>query len=138
LKLHPDSYCSLEAVSILVGEAVALFSLAPAFFSKKKRLKENATKSKPIIKLAQELVAKKWGVLQEDKDLGSMTMKQYMDMYNQHLNEESIEAIEKLTEVAIDKKSKKVKKKKKKGKESLNSAAEKQEKKKGKKVRILR
>jgi hypothetical protein len=107
-------------------------------FFQKKRLKENATKSKPIIKLAQELVVKKWGVLQEDKDLDSMTMKQYMDMYNQHLNEESIEAIEKLTEVAIDKKSKKVKKKKKKGKESLNSAAEKQEKKKGKKVRILR
>jgi hypothetical protein len=115
----------------------SVFSCSCLFF-KKKRLKENATKSKPIIKLAQELVAKKWGVLQEDKDLGSMTMKQYMDMYNQHLNEESIEAIEKLTEVAIDKKSKKVKKKKKKGKESLNSAAEKQEKKKGKKVRILR
>jgi hypothetical protein len=113
----------LEAVSILVGEDVALFSLAPAFFQK--RLKEKATKSKPMIKLAQELVAKKWGVLQEDKDLDSMTMKQYMDMYKKHINEESIEAIEKLTEVVIDKKSKKVKKKKKKGKESMNSAAEK-------------
>jgi hypothetical protein len=41
-----------------------------------------------------------------------MTMKQYMNMYKQPLNEESIEAIEKLTEVAIDKKSKKVKKRK--------------------------
>jgi hypothetical protein len=37
-------------------------------------------------------------------------MKQYMNMYKQPLNEEFIEAIEKLTEVAIDKKSKKVKK----------------------------
>jgi hypothetical protein len=99
-------------------------------------LKEKATKSKPIIKLTQELVAKKWGILKEDKDLDSMTLKQYLDMYKQPLNEESMEAIEKLTEVVVDKKSKKdkKKKKKKKGKEGLNSAAKKQEKKKGKKV----
>jgi hypothetical protein len=50
-------------------------------------------------------------VLQEDKDLGSMTMKQYMNMYKEG--------------------------KKKKRKESLKSAADKQEKKKDKKVRIL-
>jgi hypothetical protein len=41
----------------------------------------------------------------------SMALKHYMDMYKQPLNEESIEAIEKLTEVVADKKSKKDKKK---------------------------
>jgi hypothetical protein len=93
---------------------------------KSPRLKEKATKSKPIIKLAQELVAKKWGILKEDTELDNMTLKQYMDMYKQPLIEETIEAIEKLTKVAVDMKTKKdKKKKKKKGKESLSTVARK-------------
>jgi hypothetical protein len=64
----------------------------------------------------------------------SMALKHYMDMYKQPLNEESIEAIEKLTEVVADKKSKKDKKNmKKKGKESMSSTAVHQGKKKDKK-----
>jgi hypothetical protein len=33
-----------------------------------------ANKSKPIIKMAQEVVAKKWGILKEDKELDNMTL----------------------------------------------------------------
>jgi hypothetical protein len=38
------------------------------------RLKVKANKSKPIIKMAQEVVAKKWGILKEDKELDNMTL----------------------------------------------------------------
>jgi hypothetical protein len=62
--------------------------------------------------LAQDLVAKKWGIVQEEKTLDDMTLKQYLDMYKKPLNEDSMEAILKLTEVAAEKRKKKNKDKK--------------------------
>jgi hypothetical protein len=57
-------------------------------------------------------VAKKCGIIQEDKVLDSMTLQQYMGMYKNLLTESSMQAILKLTEVAEDKQKKKAKGKK--------------------------
>jgi hypothetical protein len=38
------------------------------------RLEEKSTKDKPILKMAQELVAKRCGILKEDKELDTMTL----------------------------------------------------------------
>jgi hypothetical protein len=68
--------------------------------------KENS-KRKTILNKAQKLVAKKWGVVEEDQDLNDLTLQQYLDMYKKTLTEESMEAVLKLTEVAKEKKNKK-------------------------------
>jgi uridine kinase len=47
----------------------------------------------------------------EGKQLDSMTLQQYLDMYKQPMSEESIEAITKLSEVIVEKKKKEKKKK---------------------------
>lgn len=47
------------------------------------RLKKKTTKGKSIIKSAQELVAKKCGILQEEEALENLTLQQYLDMYKQ-------------------------------------------------------
>jgi hypothetical protein len=80
------------------------------------RLKAKSEKIKPVIKLAQELVAKKWGILEEEKEMDNMTLQQYIDMYKQPLNEDALDAIQALTKVADDVNSKKKKKKDKKNK----------------------
>jgi hypothetical protein len=79
---------------------------------KSPRLKKKGIKGKPIIKMAQELVAKKCGIIQEDQELDTMTLQQYLDMYKEPLSQETIEAITKLTTVATEKKKKKKDKKK--------------------------
>jgi hypothetical protein len=65
------------------------------------------------MKKAQELVARKCGILEEEQELDDMTLQKYLDMYKQPLNEESMQAIIKLTEVAGEKIKKKKKDKKK-------------------------
>jgi hypothetical protein len=40
-------------------------------------VKNKTKKGKTIIKQAQELVAKKCGIVQEDKEMDSMTLQQY-------------------------------------------------------------
>jgi hypothetical protein len=77
-------------------------------------VKNKTKKGKTIIKQAQELVAKKCGIVQEDKEMDSMTLQQYLDMYKQPLLNESMEAIVKLIEMTEEKKKKKMDKKKKK------------------------
>jgi hypothetical protein len=77
------------------------------------RLKEKSAKGKPILKMAQELVAKKCGFLKDEKELDNMTLQNYLNMYKQPLSEESIAAMQKLTEVALEKKPKKKGKEKK-------------------------
>jgi hypothetical protein len=44
-------------------------------------LKEHRTKGKPIIKMAQELVARKCGILEEKQELDNMTLQKYLDLY---------------------------------------------------------
>jgi hypothetical protein len=74
-------------------------------------VKNKAKKGKTIIKQAQELVAKKCGIVEEDKEMDSMTLQQYLDMYKQPLLNESMEAIVKLIEMTEEKKKKMDKKK---------------------------
>jgi hypothetical protein len=80
---------------------------------KSPRLKVKDTKGKTITKKAQALVAKKCGIVEEEKQLESMTLQHYLHMYKQPLCEEYVEAITKLYEVAVEKQKKKEKKKKK-------------------------
>jgi hypothetical protein len=64
------------------------------------------------VKLAQDLVAEKCGILQEERSLDAMMLQQYLDLYKQPMSEQSLEAIQKLTKVAVEKKKKKLKNKK--------------------------
>jgi hypothetical protein len=68
------------------------------------RLQEKGTKNKSI-KMAQKLVAKKCGIIHDEEDLDNITLQQYLDMYNHPLNDDSIEAISKVSEVTNDAKS---------------------------------
>jgi hypothetical protein len=76
------------------------------------RLKAKLNKDKSITKLAQDLVAKKCGVIQEEQSLDSMTLNQYLQLYKQPLSDDAMQAIVKLTDVAVQKKEKKTKAKK--------------------------
>jgi hypothetical protein len=76
---------------------------------KSPRSKEKGSGGKSIIKLAQDLVAKKCGIIKENEGLENLTLQQYLDMYKKPLDDQATEAILKLTEVAIEK-GKKVKK----------------------------
>jgi hypothetical protein len=62
-----------------------------------------------VFNLAQDWLAKKCGIIEEDESLVSMTLQQYLDIYKQPLTDESLEAIHKLTEVSVAKKKKKSK-----------------------------
>lgn len=70
------------------------------------RLKSNE-KQKPAIKLAQELLAKKWGILQPEQDLEERTLQQYLDTYKTPLDDNKMEAIKALSVVTTKKKTKK-------------------------------
>jgi hypothetical protein len=86
---------------------------------KSPRLQEQRPKGKSVLKKAQELIARKCGIVEEDEDFDSMALQQYVEMYKQSLTKESMEAIEKLTEVTSDKqkKDRKEKRVKKEGKQ---------------------
>jgi hypothetical protein len=58
-------------------------------YRRSSRLKKKASKDKLLIKMAQELIAKKCGLLNEEKEMEDMTLQQYLDMYRQPLNAES-------------------------------------------------
>jgi hypothetical protein len=60
--------------------------------------------------LAQDLVAKKCGILEEDQSLEAMTLQNYLDHYKQPLTDYSLEAKQKLTEVVVEKKKRRNKK----------------------------
>jgi hypothetical protein len=79
---------------------------------KSPRVSAKNSKGKSILRLAQDLVAKKCGVIQEDKVLDNMALQQYMDMYKAPLTDSSMQAILKLTEIAEEKQNKKDKGKK--------------------------
>jgi hypothetical protein len=68
------------------------------------RLKGKSGKGKTIIKMAHELIAKKWGILDEGEVIDNMTLQQYLDIYKQPLNEQSMDVIVKLIEVVVEEK----------------------------------
>jgi hypothetical protein len=75
------------------------------------RLSAKSEKGKLVLKLAQYLVAKKCGLLQTEDPQEDMTLQQYLNMFKEPLSDNSMQAILKLTEVAVgkEKKSKKSK-----------------------------
>jgi hypothetical protein len=64
------------------------------------KIKRNIKKHKPAVKLAQEVLAKKWGILDVDKEMEELTLQQYIDLYRRSLSQHAIAAVRKLTEVA--------------------------------------
>jgi hypothetical protein len=74
---------------------------------KSPRLHEQTSKGKTIIKKAQELVAKKCGILGEEQEMDSTTLQQYVNMYKHPLSGQTIEAISKFSEITEDKKRRK-------------------------------
>jgi hypothetical protein len=91
------------------------YALTEEEFGQRKspRLKEKNNGGKTIVKLAQDLIAKKCGIIKEDETLDNRTLQQYMDMYKKPLTEQTMDAIIKLTKVTYEKKKKKQKKEKK-------------------------
>jgi hypothetical protein len=65
---------------------------------KSPRLKEKNSGGKAIMKLAQDLVAKKCGILKKDEELDNMTLQQYLNVYKQPLTDQAMEAIGQLIE----------------------------------------
>jgi hypothetical protein len=83
-------------------------------------------KRKPAVQLAQELLAKKWGILDVEKEMESLTLRQYLDIYRKPLSQTAMEAIRKLTEVAeLKKKKNRMAAKKKKTKPSVKEGVKK-------------
>jgi hypothetical protein len=57
--------------------------------------------------MAQEMLSKKWGMMETDKELDDITLQQYLDIYRKPLSHSAIQAVRKLTEMAAIKKKKK-------------------------------
>ncbi|GJN16082.1 hypothetical protein PR202_gb03032 [Eleusine coracana subsp. coracana] len=71
---------------------------------KSPRLKTKLSDGKPMLKMVQEIVAKKCGVIKDNQKLEGMTLQQYINLYKRPLTTGSVQAILKLTEVASKKK----------------------------------
>jgi hypothetical protein len=71
------------------------------------RLSAKSEKGKLVLKLIQYLVAKKCGLLQTEDPQEDMTLQQYLNMFKEPLSDNSMQAILKLTEVAVGKEKKK-------------------------------
>jgi hypothetical protein len=67
------------------------------------RLSAKSSKGKYVLKLAQDLIAKKCGIVQDEDSLEETTLQQYLDMYKKPLPNSSMQAILKLPEVAAEK-----------------------------------
>lgn len=74
------------------------------------RLKNKMKKPKPAIKMAQEVLARKWGMLKNEEEMDNLTLQQYLDIYRKPLSCSAMAAIKTLSEVAELKKVKKKKK----------------------------
>jgi site-specific recombinase XerC len=68
-------------------------------------------RQKSAVKMAQEVLAKKWGLLNSDRDLEEITLQQYMDLYKKLLSQLAVVVVHKLTKVTEMKKKKMVAKK---------------------------
>jgi hypothetical protein len=113
--IHKDKQVNQD-VQPCVGKASVQPSIEKASVQpnqrKSPRLQGKGTKNKSIIQMAQDLVARKCGIIHDEEDLDNIILQQYLDMYKHPLNDESIEAISKLAAVANEDKKKKKKDKK--------------------------
>jgi hypothetical protein len=71
------------------------------------RIQNKMKKCKSSIKLAQKVLARKWAILDVDKELEELTLQQYINIYIKTLPQPAIMAVKKLTEVANMKNKKK-------------------------------
>jgi hypothetical protein len=76
---------------------------------KSPRLQKKKESGKAVVKLTQELMARKCGIIDQGEALEQMTLQKYLDLYHQPLSDNSVQAIMKLTEVATEKSKKKKK-----------------------------
>jgi hypothetical protein len=61
------------------------------------RFKNNTRKHKSAIKLAEEVIAKKWDIIEADNELEELTLQQYFDQYRKPLSQPAMMAIKKLS-----------------------------------------
>jgi hypothetical protein len=93
---------------------------------KSPRLQQKASQGKSLMKKAQEVIAKKCGVLDEEQDMDNLTLQKYLNLYKQPMSDASLDAITTLSEAVQElKKKKKDKKKKKKAGEEAGKEARK-------------
>lgn len=71
------------------------------------RLQGKPKKQISVVKMAQKVLAKKWGVLEEDEELENDKIKKYLHIYKKPLSEPEMEAIRTLSEVVEMKKKRK-------------------------------
>jgi hypothetical protein len=58
------------------------------------RLQGKLSKGKSVIKMAQELVATKSGIIDQNQDLDNVPLQQYINLYKHPSTEDTIETIE--------------------------------------------
>ncbi|GJM84575.1 hypothetical protein PR202_ga00258 [Eleusine coracana subsp. coracana] len=87
------------------------------------RLQGKNKTRKPIMVLAQETLAKKWGIVEEDKSFDDHTLQQYLDTYKNPLTDEAMQAIKQLSTVTMESRKKKGKNKNKEDKKKLKKQA---------------
>jgi hypothetical protein len=68
------------------------------------RLKSINKKPKSIVKLAHDVLAKKWGILNVEEEMEDLTLQQHIDIYKKPLSQPAMAAVRKLTEIAMMKK----------------------------------
>jgi hypothetical protein len=96
----------------IINETMSVDSQEEASPRKSPRLMKKNNGGKGIIKMAQDLIAKKCGIVKEDEMLERMTLQQYLDLYKEPLSKQSIEAILQLSKVTVEKEGKQKKTKK--------------------------
>jgi hypothetical protein len=74
---------------------------------KSPRLSAKGSKGKIVLKLAQDLIVKKCGIVPNEESLDDTTLQQYLVMYKKHVPDTSMQAILKFSKVASEKKKKK-------------------------------
>jgi hypothetical protein len=83
--------------------------------TKSTRLKGKTSSGKIVVRMAQDLIAKKWGITPPDRSLDDMTLKQYLEVYKKPLSETAMNVVSKLAEVEVNKKKIKGRRKESKG-----------------------
>jgi hypothetical protein len=58
------------------------------------RFKNSSRKQKSAVKMAQEVLAKKWGILNIDNELEEITLQQYMNIYRKPLSQPAVAGAE--------------------------------------------
>jgi hypothetical protein len=66
-----------------------------------KKLKIQIKSQKPVFKVVQNMLTKKWTFIKKDKQHGDLTLRQFLDTYKKPLGASCIDAIKNLSKVAM-------------------------------------